>query len=132
MTMPYASSISAAAERSPSAKCEDVRGVRHRAALGHGEIGDPVARLADQDFDVVLPVASGHVVDACADSPERVGIRPDRPRHHVHMRQLLARTSAVLAIAGEVENPTQPALQLERLEDELLAAGVVFAGREDG
>ena len=71
--------------------------------------------LAHQDFDGVLPMAGGHVMGACANSPEQIGIRPGSPRHHLHTGSTCLDDNTFLAIAGEVENAAQSALQIERL-----------------
>jgi hypothetical protein len=74
----------------------------------------------------------GDVVDAGADAAMAVVGGVDCGGDHLGMCLLGAGGGAVLAVAGEVEDRPQRLLQGERLADQLLAAGIVLAGRQGG
>jgi hypothetical protein len=57
--------------------------------------------------------------------------RAEHAHDHFRVLLLLARLCAVLAVAGDVEDRPELVLQLERLDDQLLAAGEVLAGGDD-
>ena len=54
--------------------------------------------------------------------------RLEHAHDHLGVLLLLARLRAVLAVAGDVEDRPELVLQLQRLDDQLLAAGEVLAG----
>ena len=107
-------------------------GVGGGAHLGNGDEGQSIAGAADQDLEVALPVRVGDVVDARSDAAEVVLGAIDDLDHHARVLGLGPRARAVLAVAGDVEHRAELLLQLERLEHQLLGAGVVVDGGEGG
>lgn len=65
----------------------------------------------------------------CGEAIERVVLAGDQRCEGLGLRALLADRNTILAVPGHVEDRAELALQLERLSDAALTAGVVDARR---
>ena len=71
------------------------------------------------------------VVDAHPGHAQLVRRRAEHAHDHFGVLLFLPGLGAVLTVARDVEDRPEPVLQLERLDDQLLAAGEMLAGRND-
>ena len=91
---------------------------------------DAIACFADENLEIALPRRMADVVNACADASVRIRFRLNQRCDHPRVRDLAADWCAVFAVAGNVEHRAALALQIERLGNEALAAGVMNARRQ--
>jgi len=102
-----------------------------RAGLGQGDEGQAVASATDQDFEVLLPVRVGDVVNPHADPVEAVVGTVDHGGDHFRVLTLGTGVGAILAVAGDVEDRAELVLQLQGLLHQLFRARVVIDRRQD-
>jgi hypothetical protein len=107
------------------------RSIWDAADLGQGnERGSAFGGAQDQTH-VVAPMRMVEVVNPHAHAAKVVMLAAQQRCHQLRMLSLAAHLRAVFAVERNVEHRPQLLLQSERFQHQLLAAGVVIAGRQD-